>query len=72
MASTIIARLVQGDAVTLPNLAKFEVRDRPARQVRNVATGEMINRCADKAVNIFALTATMATLNKYANEDPRP
>lgn len=63
VASAIAARLVQGDAVTLPSLAKFEVRDRPARQVRNVATGVMIDKDADKAVKISALTGIKDAVN---------
>ena len=63
VASAIAPRLVQGDAVTLPNFAKFEVRDRPARQVRNVATGVMIDKDADKAVKISALTGIKDAVN---------
>ncbi len=41
VAASISAQLVLGNAVALPGLAKFETRYHPARQVRNVATGEM-------------------------------
>ena len=59
----ITARLVAGDAVSLPGLAKFETRDRPARQVRNVATGAMMDKAADRAVKISALSGIKAAVN---------
>ena len=59
----ITARLVTGDAVSLPGLAKFETRDRPARQVRNVATGAMMDKAADRAVKISALSGIKAAVN---------
>ena len=63
VAASISAQLVAGNAVALPGLAKFEMRDRPARQVRNVATGEMMDKDADRAVKITALTAIKAAVN---------
>jgi DNA-binding protein HU-beta len=60
---SISAQLVLGNAVALPGLAKFETRDRPARQVRNVATGEMMDKGADRAVKISALTGIKAAVN---------
>jgi DNA-binding protein HU-beta len=59
----ITARLVAGDAVSLPGLAKFETRNRPARQVRNVATGEMMDKAADRAVKVSALSGIKAAVN---------
>ena len=64
VTASISAQLVTGHAVTLPGLAKFETRDRPARQVRNVATGEMMDKAADRAVKITALTGIKAEVNK--------
>ena len=63
VTAAISAQLVLGNAVALPGLAKFETRDRPARQVRNVATGEMIDKDADRAVKITALTGIKAAVN---------
>ena len=63
VTASISAQLVAGNAVALPGLAKFETRDRPARQVRNVATGEMMDKDADRAVKITALTAIKAAVN---------
>lgn len=63
VTASISAQLVAGNAVALPGLAKFETRDRPARQVRNVATGEMMDKGADRAVKITALIAIKAAVN---------
>lgn len=64
VTASISAQLVLGNAVALPGLAKFETRDRPARQVRNVATGEMMDKEADRAVKITALTGIKAAVNE--------
>lgn len=64
VSATISNLLIAGEAVTLPGLAKFETRERPARQVRNVATGEMMHKDADKAVKITALSAIKAAVNQ--------
>ena len=63
VAASISAQLVAVNTVALPGLAKFETRARPARQVRNVATGEMMDKDADRAVKITALTAIKAAVN---------
>ena len=63
VTASISAQLVLGNAVALPGLAKFETRDRPARQVRNVATGEMMDKEADRAVKISALTSIKNAVN---------
>ncbi len=63
VTASISAQLVLGNAVALPGLAKFETRDRPARQVRNVATGEMMDKGADRAVKITALTGIKTAVN---------
>ena len=63
VTASISAQLVAGNAVALPGLAKFETRDRPARQVRNVATGEMMDKGADRAVKISALTGIKNAVN---------
>lgn len=59
----VTAELVAGNTVSLPGLAKFEVRARPARKVRNVATGEMMDKDADFAVKISAMSAIKAAVN---------
>ena len=63
IVAEISAQLVAGNAVSLAGLAKFETRDRPARQVRNVATGAMMDKEADKAVKISALSGIKAAVN---------
>ncbi|MGB1265826.1 MAG: HU family DNA-binding protein [Nereida ignava] len=63
VTASISAQLVLGNAVSLAGLAKFETRERPARQVRNVATGAMIDKDADRAVKITALTGIKAAVN---------
>lgn len=63
VVASVTAQLVAGNTVALPGLAKFETRDRPARQVRNVATGEMIDKDADKAVKISAMTGIKTAVN---------
>ena len=56
--------LSAGNAVSLPGLAKFETRDRPARQVRVPGRGKVIDKPADKAVKISALSALKDAVNK--------
>lgn len=63
VAAEISEQLIAGNAVSLPGLAKFETRDRPAREVRNVSTGAMMDKEADKAVKITALTGIKAAVN---------
>ena len=63
IVAAISAQLVAGNAVALPGLAKFETRDRPASQVRNAATGTMMDKDADWAVKIFALSAIKVAVN---------
>lgn len=63
VTTSISHQLIAGNAVTLPGIAKFETRDRPARQVRNVATGEMMDKDADRAVKITALSGIKSAVN---------
>ena len=64
VAAVISKNLVAGNAVTLPGVAKFETRERPARQVRNVATGAMMDKGADRAVKISALSGIKTAVNE--------
>lgn len=63
LIATISEQLVNGQAVLLPGLAKFETRERPARQVRNVRTGEMMDKAADRTVKISPVTGIKAAVN---------
>ena len=42
LTEIVTNEVAQGGAVTLPGLGKFSCRERPARMVRNPATGEQI------------------------------
>lgn len=54
----IVAREVAGGgAVTLPGIGKVACRARPAREVRNPATGETIQKDADRAVKVTVAKA---------------
>ena len=62
--TAIISREVAGGgAVTLPGVGKIYCRERPARQVRNPSTGEMIAKPADKAVKITVAKALKDSVN---------
>ena len=60
----IITRTVaEGGAVTLPGVGKFYLRERPARTARNPATGEQIQKPADKVVKITVAKALKDSMN---------
>ncbi len=52
-----------GGAVTLPGVGKIYCRARPARMVRNPATGEQINKPADKVVKMTIAKALKDSVN---------
>ncbi|SMR82232.1 DNA-binding protein HU-beta [Aliiroseovarius halocynthiae] len=60
----IITREVSGGgAVTLPGVGKIYCRERPARMVRNPATGEQIQKEADKVVKMTIAKALKDSVN---------
>ena len=60
----IITRTVsEGGAVTLPGVGKFYMRERPERTARNPATGEQIQKPADKVVKITVAKALKDSIN---------
>ena len=60
----IITREVSaGGAVTLPGVGKIYCRERPARMVRNPATGEQIAKDADKVVKMTIAKALKDSVN---------
>ncbi|MCR9147369.1 MAG: HU family DNA-binding protein [Rhodobacteraceae bacterium] len=60
----IITREVAGGgAVTLPGVGKIYCRERPARTVRNPATGEQIHKDADKVVKMTIAKALKDSVN---------
>lgn len=52
LSAVITREVAAGNTVLLPGLAKFICRDRPARTVRNPATGAMIEKEADRGVRV--------------------
>ena len=52
-----------GGAVTLPGVGKVYCRERPARMVRNPATGEQIHKDADKVVKMTIAKALKDSVN---------
>lgn len=61
---SIITREVSGGgAVTLPGVGKIYCRERPARMVRNPATGEQIHKEADKVVKMTIAKALKDSVN---------
>ena len=52
-----------GGAVTLPGVGKIYCRERPARMVRNPATGEQIRKEADKVVKMTIAKALKDSVN---------
>ena len=52
-----------GGAVMLPGIGKVFCRERPARMVRNPATGEQIKKDADKVVKVTVAKALKDAAN---------
>ena len=52
-----------GGAVTLPGVGKIYCRERPARMVRNPATGEQMSKEADKVVKMTIAKALKDSVN---------
>jgi DNA-binding protein HU-beta len=52
LTGVVAAEVADGGTVTLPGLAKFACRVRPARTVRNPATGASIEKPADKVAKV--------------------
>ncbi len=46
-----------GGTLSLPGIGKLTVRDRPAREVRNPATGAKVKKPADRAVKFAVAKA---------------
>ena len=49
--------------MTLPGVGKIYCRDRPARMVRNPATGEQIHKDADRVVKMTIAKALKEGVN---------
>lgn len=63
MISIITKEVSGGGAVTLPGVGKIYCRERPARMVRNPATGEQISKPADKVVKMTIAKALKDSVN---------
>jgi DNA-binding protein HU-beta len=62
--SDIITKEVSGGgAVTIPNVGKIVCRARPERTVRNPATGEQVQKPADKVVKMTIAKALKDSVN---------
>ena len=59
----ITSEVSAGGAVTLPGVGKIYCRDRPARMVRNPATGEQIHKDADRVVKMTIAKALKEGVN---------
>lgn len=59
----ITKEVSNGGAVTLPGVGKIYCRERPARMVRNPATGEQIHKDADKVVKMTIAKALKDSVN---------
>jgi DNA-binding protein HU-beta len=63
MVDIITKEVSNGGAVTLPGVGKIYCRERPARMVRNPATGEQIHKDADKVVKMTIAKALKDSVN---------
>ena len=63
MISIISREVSAGGAVTLPGVGKIYCRERPARTVRNPATGATMNKDADKVVKMTIAKARKESVN---------
>jgi len=63
IVSVITDEVSGGGAVTLPGVGKIYCRERPARMVRNPATGEQIHKDADKVVKMTIAKALKDSVN---------
>lgn len=63
MIDIITKEVSGGGAVTLPGVGKIYCRERPARMVRNPATGEQIHKDADKVVKMTIAKALKDSVN---------
>lgn len=63
IVNVITKEVSGGGAVTLPGVGKIYCRERPARMVRNPATGEQIHKDADKVVKMTIAKALKESVN---------
>lgn len=63
ITGVITSEVSAGGAVTLPGVGKIYCRERPARTVRNPATGEAIEKEADRQVKMTIAKALKDSVN---------
>ncbi len=63
LTDIITKEVAGGGAVTLPGVGKIYCRERPARMVRNPATGEQMPKEADKVVKMTIAKALKDSVN---------
>ncbi|TYB88580.1 HU family DNA-binding protein [Oceaniovalibus sp. ACAM 378] len=63
IVNIITKEVSAGGAVTLPGVGKIYCRERPARMVRNPATGEQMPKDADKVVKMTIAKALKDSVN---------
>jgi len=63
ITNIVTTEVAGGGAVTLPGLGKFICRDRPARMVRNPATGEQMHKDADRVAKVTIAKALKDAVN---------
>lgn len=63
LTDIITKEVAAGGAVTLPGLGKFACRARPARMVRNPATGEQMHKDADRVAKVTIAKALKDVIN---------
>jgi len=63
LATIVSDEMAAGGAVTLPGLGKFACRERPARMVRNPATGEQMAKDADRVAKVTIAKALKDRVN---------
>lgn len=63
ITEVVTNEVAAGGAVTLPGLGKFACRDRPARMVRNPATGVQMPKEADRVAKVTIAKALKDVIN---------
>ncbi|MEM9429835.1 MAG: HU family DNA-binding protein [Pseudomonadota bacterium] len=63
LAEIVATEVARGGAVTVPGLGKFSCRERPARLVRNPATGEQVHKEADRVAKVTIAKALNDGIN---------
>ncbi|QBY02122.1 HU family DNA-binding protein [Rhodophyticola sp. CCM32] len=63
VTAVVTKEVAGGGACTIPGVGKVYCRERPARMVRNPATGEQIHKDADKVVKVTIAKALKDSVN---------